>query len=823
MPTRDPFDARRSSSGIRRPGVYCFAIVALWIVGGAGVQGEDQREVDGREIEGREVDFAREIYPLLRRACFECHGADQQKADLRLDSRASAFASDSMVVPGQPDESELMRRISLPHGDSEIMPATGEPLPANEIELIRAWIAQGARWPEKLEVAPHWAYVKPVRPTVPSIQDSRWSRNEIDAFVLSRLQRSGLQPSPEAARDELARRLYLDLSGLPPSPAELDAFLGDPSDDAYERLVDRLLAQPQFGARWARPWLDLARYADSHGFQRDDLRDLWPYRDWVIEALNADMPFDQFTIEQIGGDLIPGASESQKIATGFHRCTPINVEAGSIPEETRTNQVIDRVNTTATIWLGTTLACAQCHDHKYDPFSQREYFQLFAFFNNTEIEASRKDPKVPSSITFLGPSMPLSDSQANAERRRIQAELRRIRRSIAERKQTPPQGTQPDPCLDELTAQAERVEKELNSIAAETTLVMRELDEPRQTHLFERGDYRTPGEPVDPAVPAVLHPLAGSARNRLELARWLVSRDNPLVARVTVNRLWAELFGHGIVSTLEDFGIQGAPPTHPELLDWLAVEFMDNGWSRKQILKKMVMSATYRQSSYLTPERWTQDDRNRLYARGPRQRMDAEMIRDTALSVAGLLSRKQGGPPIRPFQPKGTWTKVGGEKYDYQVSPGQEAYRRGIYVVWKRGAPYPSFMNFDATARLTCTVSRSRTNTPLQALTLLNDPVYVEAAMALARRILIEQPSDSVRERIRNAFRLCTARYPDESELLTLETLYTQQIQASQRNPQATQQMIAESDLPKDTSGEELVAWYSIATTLLNLDETITK
>ncbi|WP_164101955.1 DUF1549 domain-containing protein [Candidatus Laterigemmans baculatus] len=405
--------SHRPALGIRRAAV-CGVILAMFASGGDGrLRGEEARAAVGGSSSAATADFARDIYPLLRRACFECHAGDQQQGGLRLDTREGAFESDSMIVPGQPEASELVRRISLPHGDSEIMPAIGQPLPPSAVERIRSWIADGAAWPEKLELAPHWAYQKPVRPPVPlplapSPLESGWPRNEIDAFVLTRLEQSGTRPSPEAAPEEWARRLYLDLTGLPPAPAELDAFLNDPSDDAYERLVDRLLAEPAFGERWARPWLDLARYADSHGFQRDDLRDLWDYRDWVIDALNADMPFDQFTVEQIAGDLIPGASESQRIATGFHRAAPINVEAGSIPEETRVNQIIDRVNTTATVWLGTTLECAQCHDHKYDPFSQREYFQLFAFFNSTEIEAERQDPKVPSSIAFVGPTMPLT-------------------------------------------------------------------------------------------------------------------------------------------------------------------------------------------------------------------------------------------------------------------------------------------------------------------------------------------------------------------------------------------------------------------------------
>jgi hypothetical protein len=910
------------------------------------------------------------------------------------------------------------------------MPSRGTPLSGAEIERLRAWVAQGAPWPDQLELARHWSYRKPVRPAPPPVGDRSWPQNPIDHFVLARLEREGLRPAQEAERATLIRRLSLDLVGLPPAPAEVDAFLADGSPDAIERLVDRLLDNPGFGHRWARPWLDLARYADSHGFQRDDLRDLWAYRDWVIAALNADMPYDQFSIEQLAGDLLPGATPAQRIATGFHRSAPTNVEAGSIPEETRINQVIDRVNTTATVWLGSTLACAQCHDHKYDPFTQRDYYQLLAFFNNTAIEANRSNPKVPGSIRFLGPAMTLERPAQAAARHVLQDALGQIRREIADRRRTleadlddwagtrgpnlakapqssvlairdfdsregtaakllddgsvlltddppdrdtyvittetdltdirafklealtdpalpgsgpgrgdakrpnfvlntfsvhaaprgstsesqpvrliqarasfsqakfdvaaaidddsktawaiaprfgtahwatfstespigfpggttltftlvqefggartigrlrlsaisgdpeseqiptaiaavlrtPPGGwsaqdrarllddrASRDPRTRECRQQVERLEKELAAIASETTQVMQELDRPRTSQLFRRGDYRTPGEQVEPATPAFLHPLPDGPRNRLTLARWLVARDNPLVARVTVNRWWAELFGHGLVSTAEDFGLKGEAPTQPELLDWLAVEFMDSGWSMKRLLRTIVLSATYRQASQATPAERARDDRNRLLARGPRFRMDAEMIRDNALAIAGLLSLEHGGTPIRPYQPDGLWTKIGGEKYDYIVSPGTDRYRRGIYVVWKRAAPYPSFINFDAPERMTCAVKRSRSNTPQMALTLLNDPVYVEATESFARRVLAEVPQDDTELRLRHAFRLCTARWPDEAELQVLRRLEMRQRAASR---------------------SEFPIWFAVASVLLNLDETITK
>jgi len=998
------------------------------------------------------VDFSRDVFPILRRACFDCHGKDKQEGDLRLDQREAALGHGA-IVPTKPEKSELLRRISLPAGSEDAMPARGERLSKREVSTIREWIRQGAHWPDRIDPRKHWSYLAPVRPRLPGVADASWPRSAVDYFVLRRLEDEGMKPSAPASPETLVRRVFLDLIGLPPSPAEVDRFLGDTAPGAYERLVDDLLSRPQFGERWARPWLDLARYADSHGFQRDDLRDIWAYRDWVVAALNDDMPFDQFTIEQIAGDLLPGATESQRIATGFHRCVPTNVEAGSIPEETRIEQVIDRVNTTAAVWLGTTLECAQCHDHKYDPFSQKDYYRLLAFFNSTEIEADRTNPNVPGSIAFRGPSMPIGSRERDRQRRELEVQLAALRRQEAERRKqlekdlerwvsesvarladgpqthvlevidfestgstdayriledgsvllvgddppdrdtytvrlgakhdgirafrldalthdslpgrgpgrgdarrpnfvlhsfrvsvAPPDARSPatniefrsaradysqpkwdvagaidndprsgwgigprfgephwavfetkkpldagggkellveldqqfgralnlgrfrlsvitgdpqgesapaevarllktpadqwsakdreqllefriaqDAHLKKLAQEAARIQRAIAQLASDTTLVMQELAKPRPTAIFVRGDYRNPGEPVTPGTPSVLHPFSGAATNRLALARWLVDPDNPLMARVTVNRWWAEIFGQGIVPTVEDFGIQGQPPSHPELLDWLAVEFREHGWSMKHILRTIVLSATYRQSSRVTPALLAADDRNQLLARGPRFRMEAEMVRDNALSIAGLLSLKQGGPSIRPYQPDGTWTKVGGQAYDYIVSPGEDKYRRGLYVILKRGAPYPSFVNFDASARLACMVKRSRTNTPLQALTLLNDPVYVEAAMAFARRIVAESPDGTTDGRLKYAFRVCTARWPKEAELQTLRTLFLQQRDASRRDPQAAGRLLAGFAAPESAAPEEFTAWYSVAAALLNLHETITK
>ncbi|MEQ1859802.1 MAG: PSD1 and planctomycete cytochrome C domain-containing protein [Chthoniobacteraceae bacterium] len=938
------------------------------------------------------IDFRRDVRPILATHCYDCHGEQKPKGGLRLTSRANALKGGESETPGfvagKSAESELILRVAS-HDRDEQMPPKGERLTAREIATLKRWIDAGAQWPDNVK---HWAYEPPTKPAVPA------GANAIDHFVRERLAEEGLAPSPEADPATLIRRVSLDLTGLPPTPAEVEAFekayRSHGSHESYDRLVDRLLASPQFGVRWARPWLDLARYADSHGFQRDDLRDVWAYRDWVVRALNADMPFDRFTIEQLAGDLLPNATEDQIIATGFNRCTPTNVEAGTEPEESRVNQVFDRVNTVGAVWLGSTIECAQCHDHKFDPFTERDYYRLFAFFNNTEPEADRANPKTPGSIRFIGPYRPLKDDAKAAERTEIEARRAKLKSAIAAReketaaraaeaKQTsqqhvldvadfdsqagsahrvlddksvllsddnvpsidtytitvkttltgitgiklealtdpslPGEGpgrgdpARPNFVLNEFTVTAapadgesvrvkfasasashsqtnfpvaellaeptgdkqsgwainpqfhkphwalfacaepvgfpggttltfklvqnfgggrtigrvrltaftgplvvepaedktlaamredmRKAEMRLLALKDDQTLVMQELAEPRASTMFVRGVYTDRGEPVQPGTPAILTTAKSGQRTRLDLARWLVSRDNPLAARVAVNRWWAEIFGRGLVGTAEDFGIKGEAPTHPEVLDWLAAEFMDGAWSIKKILRTIVTSATYRQSSRITPELLARDDQNKLLARGPRHRLDAETIRDNALAIAGLLSLKQGGPSIRPPQPDGLWEKVGGQKYDYVVSPGEAKYRRGLYVVLKRGAPYPSFVTFDASARMACTVQRSRSNTPLQALTLLNDPVYVEAAQAFAKRIVSEKPKADVDTRLRHAFRLAVARAPKDGELATLRELF---------------------DAGR-TAADEAAAWYSVAAALLNLDETITK
>jgi len=804
------------------------------------------------------IDDARSVLTVFRRHCRECHGRDVQESGLRIDDHRAALAggdSGPVIVPGDPAASELLRRVRLPRDDAEAMPPQGAGLATAEILALERWIAAGARWPEGPIDERHWAYVPPRRPPLPNDRRPTASAPAaIDAFISAAHRRQRLDFAPEAPRAVLARRASFDLTGLPPSLAAVMAFEADPRPDAYERYVDDLLGSPEFGVRWARMWLDLARYADSHGFQRDDLRDVWAYRDWVVEALNDDMPFDRFTIEQVAGDLLPDADERTRIATGFHRCAPTNVEAGTDPEESRMNQVFDRVNTTGAVWLGTTLECAQCHDHKYDPFPQSDYYRLAAYFNSTEAEAERTDPKVPGSIRFLGPKLSLSQDPLAAERAALARDLEDAGRELdrlatAATEQPggppagaettcggeaaasgPPRGAAPEPAADPTVVALEQrrktIHKQLAALPKAETLVMRELPAPRETFVLGRGELSSRGATVLPGTPGALGATPAGPANRLTLARWLVSRDNPLTARVIVNRVWHEIFGRGLVTTVEDFGVKGEPPSHPELLDHLAVDLMDDGWSLKGLVRRIVTSRTYRQDSRAGADLLARDPANTWLARGPRVRLDAEGIRDNALAVAGLLSLAKGGPSVRPPQPPGLWTKVGGERYDYETSPGDLRYRRGLYVVLKRGSPYPSFAAFDASSRMTCVVRRSRSNTPLQALVLLNDPVYTEAALALARRVLSELPASGDRARIVRAVRLAVARSPEDREVDVLMTLLTVERTTLAEHPARAAALLAAHpgvQVPADLPAVELAAWYAVATAVLNLDEMITK
>lgn len=704
----------------------------------------------------------------------------------------------------------------------------------------------------------HWAYRVPQRVTLPSVQHPDWCRNEIDRFVSSRIEKTGLTPSPSATKEKLLRRLSFDLTGLPPTIDELDTFLADESPDAFEQAVDRLLASPAYGERWATPWLDAARYADSNGFQRDGHRIAWPFRDWVIRAINRDMPFDQFTVEQLAGDMLPNATLDQKIATGFHRGTTVNLEAGTDQEENRVNQIFDRVNVTGTVWLGTTLECCQCHDHKYDPFRQSEYYSLFAVFNSTEIE-TREQSKGSAARDFSGPMLELPETaellaqrrsvsrrmqELNAARERHEqnkldefaAWQREMSEKAASRKPLPDlpvammrilktadkQRTkkQQDSLFEyfferdaewkSIQSEIDEVKRQLDTLKPVSALVMSELSQPRKTRLLKRGNFETPGDDVSPNTPSELPAWSDDLpRNRLGFARWLASANNPLVARVTVNRWWSEFFGSGLHATPEDFGVMSEEPLHRNLLDWLAVEFVESGWSMKHVHRLIVTSATYRQSGEWKTSELQADPENKLLARGPRQRLPAEFIRDHTLVTAGLLARRIGGPPVYPPQPENIWRVTGAVDNKYRTSVGADRYRRGVYTVWRRSSPYPSFVNFDAPDRAACVVKRTRTNTPLQALTLLNDPVFVEAATCLAERI----QSGDIANGIDLGFRLCVSRPPTQNELVTLAALF-----------QAEQQRL-ESDAEKTMTSESATqsAWRSVASVLLNLDEAITK
>lgn len=754
------------------------------------------------------IDFTREIRPILVDRCFQCHGPDEKtrKGGLRLDERDAALkkgrSGAAVIVPGDPAKSELLARVRSEE-PTEVMPPkkVGKPLTPHEIDLIERWIREGAPY------AKHWAYVTPARPPVPRPRQAERTRNPIDAFLLARLGREQLRPSPEADRATLLRRVTLDLTGLPPTIEDADRFFNDRSPDAYERLVDRLLASPAFGERWAVPWLDLARYADSQGYANDPDRSIWPWRDWVVRALNANMPYDQFTVEQLAGDLLPGATLEQMIATGFHRNTLTNTEGGTNPEEFRSAAVVDRVNTTFSVWLASTFACAQCHSHKYDPFSQKEYYQIYAIFNSSEDANAGNDAPT---ITLPAPGKEKERAALEASLAAKQAEAKAIRK-IREKARA-------------LEKEAKAIEARLKPLAA-TTPVLRELTAPRPTHVHIRGEFENKGEAVTPNLPTALPNSPKSAKiDRLTLARWLVDDRHPLTARVAVNRLWEELFGIGIVETSEDFGTQGDLPSHPELLDWLATEYQSTGWDTKAMIRLLVTSAAYRQSSAVSDDLAKRDPNNRLLARGPRVRLLAEMVRDQALAISGLLSRKMAGPPVQPPRPNFALVAAFGSSTDWTPSPGEDRLRRGLYTRIRRNAPYPSFTTFDAPERTFCNVRRLRTNTPLQALVTLNDPVFFEAAQALARRI-VREGGETTRDRVNFAFRLCLTRSPTPREAERLEQLFESARERFAKQPDHAESIATKplGPIPAGMNAADVAAWTIVGNALLNLDETIAK
>jgi hypothetical protein len=750
------------------------------------------------------VDFFKDVQPIFKESCYGCHGPDQQMGGLRLDQKAAIMkggASGKPFLPGNSKESLILHRVMGQGGPQ--MPLGFPPLSAEKIARIRLWIDQGADWPDSpAGSAKHWAYQAPVRPPLPKVQRSGWVKNPIDAFVLARLEKEGLQPSHEASKETLIRRATFDLTGLPPTPKEVDAFLADKTPHAYEKVVGRLLASPHYGERWARPWLDLARYADTNGYEKDERRSIWKYRDWVINAFNRDMPFDQFTIEQIAGDMLPNATLDQKIATGFHRNTMFNAEGGVDQEEQRWITLIDRVGTTGSVWLGSTIQCSQCHNHKYDPFTQKEFYQFLAFFDHS------KEPQ----LSVPTPGQVIQQASMKAEIERLDALMK------AKPGETPAYAQR----VRYLKARAEKVQKELDGLPVTTTLAMEEIPdrETPSTYLRIKGAFLQKGEKVYANVPACLPPLSkDEPRNRLGLAKWLVDKRNPLTARVTVNRIWEQYFGQGIVETSEDFGSQGSPPTHPELLDWLATEFMNKGWSQKAIHRLIVTSATYKQSSSVTPALLERDPNNKLLARGPRFRLEAEMVRDLSLAASGLLSPKIGGPSVFPPQPEGVWNiPYNGDQW--VTSTGEDRYRRAIYTFLRRTSPYPMLLNFDGTSHEFCTVRRIRTDTPLQALNTLNDEAFFEAARHLAKRMQREGGAN-LKSKLTYGFRLCLTRKPTPLELSRLTGLFEKEAARYHSDESDAKAVLAVKDASPDAA--ELAALTLVSNVLLNLDETLTK
>jgi mono/diheme cytochrome c family protein len=773
---------------------YCrvLTIAACWLIPAAVPAGE-----------AHPVDFSRDILPILSENCFACHGPDARtrKADLRLDAKESALRTkDPVIVPKKSGESELVSRVKS-HDPDEVMPPpkTGKKLSAAQVELLVRWIDEGAAWHK------HWAFEPITRPAVPAVRDTRWARNPIDRFILARLEKEGLEPAPAAGPATLVRRVSLDLVGLPPEPHEVDAFVMGGAT-AYDALVDRLLASPLNGERMAMDWLDGARYADTNGYQNDFARTMWPWRDWVISAYNRNLPFDRFAIEQLAGDLLPQAQIDQKIATGFNRNNRTVTEAGSIEEEWRIENAVDRVETTATVFLGLTVGCARCHDHKFDPVSQADFYRFLGFFNSVKEQGVYTETR--------GNVPPLLNLPSAAETKRL-AELESALAAAKKRDDKKE--------VEKLGKEKEAAEKAITSV-----MVMEDAPQPRPTFVLKRGRYDMPDQTrkVEPGVPASLPALPkDAALNRLGLAKWLIMPENPLTARVVANRIWQHHFGTGLVKTAENFGIQGEPPSHPELLDWLASELIRSGWDLKALHRLIVTSATYQQRSSAAPPLLARDPENRLLARGPRFRLAAEIVRDNALAIAGLLVRRIGGSSSKPYQPAGLWEELAGGAGEapYVQDKGPKLYRRSLYVYRKRTVPHPGMATFDAPSREVCQVKRPRTNTPLQALELLNDVTYVEAARQLAQ-LAIEHGGSSPDERLSFAFRRALARAPTAAELDVLRRGLDRTLAAYRADKPAAEQLILLGDSPHDKALDPvlLAAYTAAAGVILNLDETIT-
>jgi mono/diheme cytochrome c family protein len=963
-------------------------LLAIAVFGSLGALTLLRTHVPPARAEGQAkpaIDFTRQIRPILAENCFACHGPDDKarKAKLRLDTREGALSHSGLIVPGKSTESDLIVRITSTDPDEHMPPMkSGKKLTSEQIDLLRKWIDAGAPWSE------HWAFAAPKRSALPPVKDTAWAREPIDRFILARLEREGLKPSPEADRITLLRRVTFDLTGLPPTPAEVAAFLADKSPDAYEKVVDRLLTSTRYGEHMTRYWLDNARYGDTHGLHLDNYREIWPYREWVIKSFNTNKPFDTFIIEQLAGDLLPNHTTDQVVATGYNRCHVSTSEGGSIDEEVYVRNVDDQVDTNGTVFMGLSVGCSKCHDHKYDPLTMKDYYSLFAFFNNIDgpaldgnasntppslrvpsaeqalalerikqkeasvrgrlaaemakPDASRaefvwiddaappgklevggptnvawdfvgkdKHPvhsgskslrltanglqqcvlteaKAPLQIgsgdtlfayVYLDPKNPPKEimlqwhstgwlhraywgenaipwgRDSSTERHKVGALPKAgewVRLEVAADKVglsagavvtgwafTQQGGTAywdkaglvTRAALAPLYTELAAIEKERAEVekVMPTTLVFRERKDERPAYILKRGEYDRRDKQVGRATPVFLPPMSSNApRNRLGFAQWLVDPKHPLTARVAVNRFWQQVFGSGLVKTTEDFGSQGEPPTHPELLDWLALRFIDDGWDVKKFMKRLVMSQTYRQSSKVTPDRLAKDPANRLLSRGPRFRLDAEELRDQALFVSGLLVEKVGGPSVKPPQPAGLWEAVGyvaSNTRNFTADTGlAKVHRRSLYTFWKRTAAPPQMTTFDAPSRESCTVRRERTNTPLQALEMMNETQFVEASRALAERGMKEGGAKA-EERLAYVFRLATARQPDAKELAELVAAYKDHLAVYTKDVAAAKKLITVGESKPDAklNPSELAALTMVSNLILNLDEVINK
>ncbi len=727
--------------------------------------------------EGEVPDFGRDVLPVLSTRCFACHGPDSEarQANLRLDSRDDAVAArgDAPAIrPGKPDESEIMRRV-LASGPSRMPPedAGKAALRPDEVSILSRWIAGGAAY------TPHWAFQARRASRPQTLKDGPWIRTPVDRFVKARLDQEGLEPNPREEPGRLLRRVSIALTGLPPGDAELQAFVANPTDTALDLAIERRLTGPRYAEHWTRHWLDLARYADSSGYEKDNPRSIWRYKEWVLRAFASGMPFDEFTVTQLAGDLLPNATDDDRIATAFHRNTLTNDEGGTDDEEFRVAAVVDRVNTTYEVWNGLTMACAQCHSHRYDPISQVDYYRSYAYFNQTE---DRDQPD----------ESPVIRTQPESERGRLS-----LARAMPELRKAWPETP---------------VMKELSSTAR------------RSSHLLIKGSFSSKGPPVEPGTPpSIGFELPQESRDRLGLARWLVHPNHPLTARVIANRWFEKVMGRGLVESLGNFGTQGTPPTHPQLLDVLADELIESGWDLRHLLRLIVRSSTFAQSTAATSESLRRDPTNRLLGRATRVRLDAEELRDVVLDVSGLLHHRFGGPPVRPPQPDLGLSPYSGLRWEGSV--GTDRYRRGVYTFWRRSQPYASFVAFDATARDQCVSRRERTNTPLQSLALMNDPVIVEAAQAFARELCLRFPH--VRERVAAGFYRATGRQPSDRErqaLLDLATVARSRF-AGERNSAWSAACDPLGPLPTGVDVVEAAAWTLTCQALLTMDEAITR